>query len=432
MNIRKKGDSYYITVYDGSSTKGKTIRHYTTYKPDMFYQNGKPRSQAAIDKDVEEFARQFENKIKRGESINDEDFFFEDFAENIWKPEWAETHLSQRCVEDYSDKLKRIFYRDLGKKKIGKIQAVDIQRIINHEIRRGLSIKTVQREFCAIRSVFKFAFKMSYIESNPCERVDLPRIKKRQEVECFTPDQAIAFLGALDTEFIDTYKEHYVIRRGKKVKIEEYTEKHTVSTMWKLYFVLALVTGMRRGEMCALTWRDIDRKNRTIDISKSVSATKAGILIKDPKTVESNRIITYPEICDSYFEEWYQEEKLQFDIMKKEWKGISNVFEDNNIFIQKNGKMVFLTSPSSKLKEIIERYNKTVPKDEWLPMIKLHALRHSCASLMINQGVDIVMVSRRLGHSKISTTLDIYTHRLERNDQIASAALDGLLRKKEE
>lgn len=98
------------------------------------------------------------------------------------------------------------------------------------------------------------------------------------------------------------------------------------------------------------------------------------------------------------------------------------------VFIQWNGKMMYLTTPSSKLKKVIQYINNSIEDEkEKLPQITLHGLRHTSATLLIAENVDAVTVAGRLGHSDTSTTLNIYAHALQKKDQEASKILGDIL-----
>ena len=108
----------------------------------------------------------------------------------------------------------------------------------------------------------------------------------------------------------------------------------------------------------------------------------------------------------------------------KDKDGNKDSFDDNVIFIQDDGSPIDLSTPRHKFAEIIDLYNATREKEEdKLPHIRLHDLRHTNATLLLSQDTDIETVSRRLGHSKASITLDIYGHALPENDKKASDAL---------
>lgn len=122
----------------------------------------------------------------------------------------------------------------------------------------------------------------------------------------------------------------------------------------------------------------------------------------------------------------YRREQLQYRLsLGSEWVG------ENYVFIQANGKQMHPDTPYNKFKSIIRCYNAHIIKEEEkLPEISLHGLRHTSATLMISQNVDIRTVSNRLGHTQTSTTLDIYSHALQKMDEQASSALDTLLNHK--
>ena len=198
--------------------------------------------------------------------------------------------------------------------------------------------------------------------------------------------------------------------------------------MWKAYFTLALFGGLRRGEACALTWNDIDFEEMTVTITKSTAITKAGQITKEPKTKAGNREILLPLPVFAKLKEWKAEQEHHASEIGGEWKGFRGAeYDDNFIFTQDNGKQINLYTPSHKLHEIIEMHNSSAGIDEKLPIIRLHDLRHCTASLLIASGADIATVSRTMGHSKISTTLDVYTHSLRKNDATISAKLAELL-----
>ena len=126
--------------------------------------------------------------------------------------------------------------------------------------------------------------------------------------------------------------------------------------------------------------------------------------------------------------EWKAEQEQYACEIGSEWQGFRGVdFDSNFIFTQDNGKQINLYTPSHKLHEIIEMHNCSAKNEEKLPNIRLHDLRHCTASLLIASGADIATVSRTMGHSKISTTLDVYTHSLRKNDATISAKLAELL-----
>ena len=432
MYIRKRGKKgYEISVSGGFDSKGKRVVHSITYKPETMTPTGKPRSEAAIKKDVEMFAVDYERRVLNGEQIAGKDYIFRDFVENVWLPEWAEMHLTIRSKESYLNILENNFMVPFGKKKLNSITTLDIQAIINAKYREGRSVKTLKRYECAINSIFRYAYKMSIVNVNPCDRLDMPVDKNKKEVKCFDADQIVMFLNILDEEYVDHYSAHERSINGTAYHVPAYDEVHYVNNMWKAFFYMSVATGMRRGELCALKWTDIDFEHNKVSITKSIALTKQGAIVKDPKTQSSIRELTLPEVCIPYLVDWYEEEKNYYLANKDTWaqKGIED-YEDNFIFIQKDGRMMHPTTPSNKFREIIMRHNERADDEHQLPLINLHALRHSSASLLIESGVDLLTVSKRMGHSKISTTLDIYTHRLKKDDHEAADAMEKIMGKR--
>ena len=110
------------------------------------------------------------------------------------------------------------------------------------------------------------------------------------------------------------------------------------------------------------------------------------------------------------------------------WQGYrGKEYGKNPVFIQMDsGKRMNVQSPTAKFKKILKAYNAAVPEEKQLPMIRLHDLRHTSASHMLANGVDIETVAKRLGHSKASFTLDIYGHALESMDEKAAEVLDNV------
>ena len=125
----------------------------------------------------------------------------------------------------------------------------------------------------------------------------------------------------------------------------------------------------------------------------------------------------------------YKKEYLEYQMqLGSHWAVDENGKRLDFLFIQSNGKQMHISTPLKKFHTIIEMYNDKIENESVkLPLIPLHGLRHTCATLLISQGVDIVTVAGRLGHSQTSTTLDVYSHSLQKMDVIASEKLENLL-----
>lgn len=183
---------------------------------------------------------------------------------------------------------------------------------------------------------------------------------------------------------------------------------------------MAAFSGCRRGELIALEWSDINFSERTISISKSASKTAAGIVLKETKTASGIRVIHMPDSVMELAKKWELQQKKLRTALGASWMGTDNVF------CQADGSRMYPDTVTAKFKSIIRNYNAQCPPSEQLPDISLHGLRHTVASVLINQHTDIATVSKRLGHSRTSVTLDIYTHAVQKADKAAAELLDDI------
>ena len=425
-NIRQRGNSFQISVYLGEDQEGKKLFERTTFTPSS-------QSPSKAKKEAEAFARDFEDKVINGRYFQGDKIKFNDLIE-LWKKSQDYKNLSQSCKEDYIKTLNRRAVPALGNLLITKINPVHVQNIYDSMEKEGKAPTTIKRTHATINSVLKFAFRMELIDRNPCDRVKLPKVKKDDTLRYFNIEQSKAFINALSMSYEINHKAHTrtLKQTGEEYTVPDYTQTLTIPLQFQCYFTIAVYSGFRRSEMIALTWEDISFEDKTINVDKAIAKTEDGQIIKDTKTVAGKREIKLPGECFTLLREWKNEEKELCLQMGSKWEGFrGSEFDKNYVFIQTDiniGQHMDLDSPYKKFKEIIRLYNDTVsdPKDK-LPDIRLHDLRHTSATLLLSQGVDIETVSHRMGHSKPSVTLDIYGHALESMDETASDVLESLL-----
>ena len=199
-------------------------------------------------------------------------------------------------------------------------------------------------------------------------------------------------------------------KKKRNVADEETTRKliaalEEESIKYETYFKLIIATGMRRGECCGLRWKDVDFSEKTIHICRNVvKVTGEDILVKEPKTTAGDRYV--------YF-------SLEMASLLKEYRS----------FCQ--GELELHEGRSLTPEDYIFRRHgafKLILKKHGLPLdLNVHSLRHTAASLMISGGADVATVSGLLGHSQVSTTLDIYTHAFDEKKREVSAQMQGKL-----
>lgn len=419
--ISKSGKiTFRIKVYKGKQD-GKKITESTTFTPTK-------KTPKAMQKEAEDFAREFEKQVKEGKILSGEKLTLSDVVEQ-WKQDERFTGLTKAVQESYIDILDKRIYPHIGYLKIAKITPFAIKNIYDDMKKAGKAPTTIKRVHAVLNSVMKYACEMEIIHDNPCDPIKLPKNKGNKKPDHFTLDQAERFLDSLSKEYTI---EHPEVIRSNGRTIPAYTETIKTPYQYVPFFYLAFYGGFRRGEIVALTWNDIDFENRTVSITKAISKTKEGQIVKSPKSEAGFRKIELPAQCFTVLQKWKVKQMELAMSMGSSWQGKTGKdFNDNYIFIQlENGSRMDVDTPTHKFKKAIENYNSSCSKEEdKLPDLHLHSLRHTNASILIAQNIDTATVSRRLGHSKPTTTLNIYVHPMNEKDHEASDTLANLFKK---
>jgi len=185
------------------------------------------------------------------------------------------------------------------------------------------------------------------------------------------------------------------------------------------HVVVLLSTGIRRGELMALQWGDVDFDKGKLRIERSLEATKArGLRLKAPKTKHGRRLISLPPLAVEVLRE---QRKAQLEHRLK--LGIGKLLPTHYVFGDVVGEARHPGWLTDKWQSVLKTKN--------LPRVSLHALRHSHASALIASGQDVVTVSRRLGHSSPTVTLTVYAHLFDKTDEAAASAIEAILKPSE-
>ena len=178
---------------------------------------------------------------------------------------------------------------------------------------------------------------------------------------------------------------------------------------------LALSTGMRRGELLGLRWQDVDLNSGTLRVVQSLEQTKAGLRFKAPKTKHGRRTITLPpSIVAELRTHWKAQQEQRLAL------GLGKAPETALVFPTWDGKP---RSPSALTKEWTRAMKDADMK------VTLHALRHTHASSLIAAGVDVLTISRRLGHASPTITLGVYGHLYSNTDDRAAQIMEAMFSK---
>lgn len=389
-SIEKRGENTYRLVVSG----GKNLDG-TRCKKTKTIHGTRKDAEIALAEFITEVNR---GLVPEGKSITFEEFFY------IWDAKYASKELAPKTYSRYIGILKSRILPYLGSFPLDKIKPTDlmnfydmlendtqIKRIAKNNGQRTLkplSPKTILEHHRLISAMLQNAVYWQLLPSNPARRVKPPKTKK-PKMEFFNDDEC-------------------------KVLIQSLMELTGSNLKYKAAILLDIFSGVRRGELIGLEWSDVDFKNETININKSTQyLPENGIFDKDTKTECSNRIVPIPNYITKTlleYKEWYDEQK---DILGDKW------INSNKLFIQDDGKPMYPDTIGKWFKPYIEKLG--------LPIIKFHGIRHTNATLMIANNVDIATVSARLGHASINTTIKYYVHPLEKNMKKAAYVLQDLL-----
>ena len=252
------------------------------------------------------------------------------------------------------------------------------------------------------------------------EEIAALKVKYADKIKIFTPEQAAAFLEYLDHPQMVKVKGHKrTDDTGIDYTVGDYEITKEVPEQFRVLYNLAVYTGLRKGELLALEWSDIDFENNTVKVSKSCSVVAGEQITKCPKTKTSNRIVSIPVFLSKRLKAM-KIDRIKYRMSVGDyWQGA------DWLFIQDNGKQMNYSTPYQTMIKILKRYNAS-HKDQ-LPLIPFHGLRHTSATLLIAAKQDVRSVSSRLGHAQTSTTMNIYAHALQEADQRAANALETML-----
>ena len=423
-SIKERSGSYQITVSCGRDIYGKKLIETTTYTPDPSL-TPKKRQKA-----VEEFARQFEADIKNGIAMDGRKITLKEFTDR-WLREYASQKLQPGTVEKYQAELDEKILPVIGHLKLSELRPATLNAtfvaMTKDGARKdgksgGYSRATIKKTQDVLSSVLRTATEWEIIEKNPMDKVRSVGECAADKLEFFTPEQAAIFLDYIEKPYkIKTKGHKRTDDTGIEYSVGDYERTKEIPEQIRVLFNLAIYGGLRKGELLALEWSDIDFDNDTVSITKAVSVVGGEQITKEPKTKTSRRTVSIPHFLTQRIKS-LKHERLKYRLSIGDyWQGA------DWLFIQENGKQMSYSTPYSAFQDTIARYNADKKADKQLPAIPFHGLRHTSATLLIASKQDVRTVSSRLGHAQASTTMNIYAHALQETDRKAVNALENML-----
>ncbi|WP_342577738.1 site-specific integrase [Psychrobacillus sp. FSL K6-2843] len=338
-----------------------------------------------------ELLRIFEHEVKESMHLDDDNPTFNDFAQR-WFKNYAEMELEASTKENYEYTLD-ILKEHFGKNRIKNISTFQIVRYFTKEKSMNHNL---EKKYNILKSIFKYAVLWKIIDerNNPMIGVQKPKYK-RIKVE--------------NNQFFDKNEIPGLLKAMENLQEHQY-----------LIAAIALFGGLRRGEVLALSPDVINWKSNQIHVKSSLqSSKKFGLRIKSTKT-EDDRFVTYPKSLMIRLKKFYEERLALKEEMGNLWEGFKDS-KGNEVFVIFGNEYGKPYRPDS----VTQFWDRFI-KREKLSSVSFHGLRHSSASYLLSEGVNMKVIQKRLGHTDIKTTLNMYSHINEDDDKDASTTFDKL------
>lgn len=287
---------------------------------------------------------------------------------NIWYNYWFENvkipNIKESTQYVLSSAWNRYILPIIGEIPIQNIKPMHCLNVLNDMSNNGYAKGTIKRVRTTMHDFFECAVENHIIKTNPITKNVKTGGKEPKEIRVLTIQEQRDFLT------------------------------RTQNTANYNFFAFALQTGMRVGELLALTWNDIDFKNKTISVNKTISLSKDGKQkINTPKTESGNRIIPLTVEAGKILDK----QKTQISKLK-----IINIKFKDNVFLNKNGNISSKVSYNRILELYCEKYN--------VKKFSMHSLRHTYATRCIEAGLRPKTLQTILGHATLAITMNLYVH----------------------
>lgn len=447
--IQKQGRGYKITVSQGRDYTGKKIRKYMTWIPEP------GMTERQIKKELDRQAVLFEEKVSSGATANGS-MRFADFAEK-YMTEYAALYLKPKTFATYTENLSRInqaighirlcdlrtghinsFYQNLQESGIRNrttaVCKIDLQEQIGTQ--RG-ALTAFSRRAGVSRSTINQALRGQPINKESADAIAQAVKMKTSKVFTLTthsdplaPASVISYHRTLSSILGRAVKWGYIqinpadaaekpsLGPHEAPYLEETDARRLLELLqaepirWRAIITFDLLSGLRRQEFLGLRWQDVDLDQHTITIKQTSNYLPGkGVYVSTTKTASSARpllISTAAVMMLLEYQRWQDEQRAQ---LGDAWED-----QDGRVFTTDTGAPIFPDSVTQWFSKFIARSG--------MPKVTVHSLRHTYASLMIADGVPLVVVSKQLGHAQTSTTANIYAHAIASAQAKAMQTLD--------
>ena len=316
----------------------------------------------------------------------------------LWLKDYAEINIKPSTLYGYKSCLNAHILPRFKDYKLSDITVYELEKFYN-DLRKTKSLNpdsngnhnllseaVVRHQHSLLCVMLNTAVKWDFINFNPCLKLTKPPTVTRKEMKFYDEEELKKLFQHLEYENLTFKTAIYLLTLG----------------------------GMRRGECLGLFWEHIDFEKKTITIKNNLlNIREKGVYLDTPKTKKSKRTISLPDICFDLLKKLKAKQELEKEMFSNDWMDTEFVFKDEygNYY-----------NPSR-----LSRQWVLFQKKHNLKHIRLHDLRHTCATYLLSHNVPIATVSKKLGHSNIYTTLDVYTHSVDSDDIEASNLLNNMV-----
>lgn len=324
------------------------------------------------------------NKVKPNGNIT-----FYEFVK-IWIKDYAEVNVKSSTLYSYKCNLNAHILPVFKDYKLNEIKSYHLEKFYNdlkskttnkkdeRNSKKFLSSTTIQKQHRLLSLIFNTAIKWDFLDSNPCMKVMKPPTQASPEMDFYNEEEINEILKCLEYEGIALRTAIYMLIFG----------------------------GFRRGELLGLHWEDIDFEHCTVSVKRNLlNIRHKGVVEDTTKTLKSIRTVLMPKKIFELLSLYKEEQETNKQLLKDNWKDSPYVFKSSL------GGFMNPEWLSRNWKRFLDKYQ--------IRKLRLHDLRHTCATYLISKGIPIATVSKRLGHSNIYTTLNTYTHSVN-DDEITA------------
>jgi integrase len=295
---------------------------------------------------------------------------------------WLPTlRLRPRTVESYTDTVRRYIVPAIGSVPLAKLEPEHVERMLADLTARGtLSTTTIRYAHTVLRIALGRALKSGRVVRNVAALVD-PPAKADHELRPLAAEQVAAFLESVEGD------------------------------RFEALYVTAIGLGLRQGELLGLRWQDVDLDAGTVSVRYSLSVTTR--TLAEPKTERSRRSLRLPGVVLAALREHRRVQLAERLAAGSQWE------ENDYVFATHQGRALIARNVRRGLRRRLAYAG--------LPMTRFHDLRHAFATMMLEDGEDLAVISKALGHSNLSTTADVYAHLTPAMLERTAARMDAVL-----